>query len=177
MGSYRQIPFRAGLPRHQAGTNLIEVMVALVILSIGLLGLALMQLQGLRHNTDAYLRTQATFLASEIIERMRANAASAADYTATPPTSKPSPDCITAQCTTGAQVAASDLWYWSQALGDGTTGLPQVQASISSAGGTQYVITLKWREQITQKDQSSSSKKERNQHVGQTVTQTWSVDL
>ncbi|MFL6713216.1 MAG: type IV pilus modification protein PilV, partial [Sulfurifustis sp.] len=55
------------------GFTLVEVLVTLVVLSIGLLGLAMLQLESLKHNTDAYFRTQATMLAYEIIDRMRAN--------------------------------------------------------------------------------------------------------
>lgn len=55
------------------GFTLLEVMVALLILSIGLLGLAALQLTGMRFNTDAYTRTQATIFAYDIIDRIRAN--------------------------------------------------------------------------------------------------------
>lgn len=55
------------------GFTLLEVMVALLILSIGLLGLAALQLTGMRYNTDAYARTQATLFAYDIIDRIRAN--------------------------------------------------------------------------------------------------------
>jgi type IV pilus assembly protein PilV len=53
---------------------MIEALVSLLVLSIGLMGLAFLQGQGMRFNSDAYLRTQATVLAYEIIDRMRANA-------------------------------------------------------------------------------------------------------
>jgi type IV pilus assembly protein PilV len=177
MGSFRRIQIPRGLPGRQGGTNLVEVMVALVILSIGLLGLALMQLQGLRHNTDAYLRTQATFLASDIIERMRANSAAAASYqlAAGSAPATPGTDCTSTACS-AADLAAFDLanWYYN----DLSNSLPAgFQASISGTSATKYVITLSWKEQISKKDQSSSNAKERNQHLGQTVTQTWSVDL
>jgi type IV pilus assembly protein PilV len=56
-----------------AGYTLIEVMVALVVLSIGLLGVAGLQLVGLQRNLSASSRTQASYLAEDIIDRMRAN--------------------------------------------------------------------------------------------------------
>ena len=46
--------------RCQSGFSIVEVLVALFVLSIGLLGLAALQAQGLRFNHDAYVRTQAT---------------------------------------------------------------------------------------------------------------------
>lgn len=69
--------FPAGpLPRltsAQRGLGLIEVLLAVVILSIGLLGLASLQGNSLKFNHSAYLRTQATQLAYDMADRMRAN--------------------------------------------------------------------------------------------------------
>lgn len=62
------------LSRHRKkGFSLIEVMVALIILSIGFAGYAALQLIGIRSVEDSYLRSQATVLAEEMAERMRAN--------------------------------------------------------------------------------------------------------
>jgi len=55
------------------GFSLVEVLVAVVLLSIGLLGLAKLQFWGVRHTGSAYFRTQATQIANEMVERMRAN--------------------------------------------------------------------------------------------------------
>ncbi|MBL4621302.1 MAG: type IV pilus modification protein PilV [Immundisolibacteraceae bacterium] len=62
------------------GFTLIEVMVTLLILSVGLLGLAGMIGQSLRFNQGGYTRSQGTFLAYEIIDLMRADANNADDY-------------------------------------------------------------------------------------------------
>ncbi len=59
---------------NQPGFTLIEVLVSMVILSIGLLGIFAMQSRALMDNQDAYLRTQAVFLAYEMSDRIRANA-------------------------------------------------------------------------------------------------------
>lgn len=69
----RKQKFNRSRPRRESGFSLIEVLVAMLILAIGLLGLAALQAQGLRFNHDAYVRTQATHLAYDIIDRMRAN--------------------------------------------------------------------------------------------------------
>jgi len=58
---------------HQSGFTLIEVLSAVVILSIGLLGIAGLQAVAKKANADAIQRTTATMLAYDIIERMRAN--------------------------------------------------------------------------------------------------------
>lgn len=55
------------------GFTLIEVLIAVVILSIGLLGMAGIQVQGLRGTTSSTLRSQATILANDIAERVRVN--------------------------------------------------------------------------------------------------------
>jgi type IV pilus assembly protein PilV len=67
--------------RRDRGFSLIEVLIALLVLAIGLLGLAALQAQGLRFNHDAYVRTQATNLAYDIVDRMRANRTNLAAYT------------------------------------------------------------------------------------------------
>jgi type IV pilus assembly protein PilV len=176
MATYRKIGSSWNRPKRQKGTNLIEVMVALAILSIGLLGLAMMQLEGMRHNSDSYLRTQATFLASDIIERMRANVAGAASYHlsagAVPAT--PTGTCVATYCD-HTQLAAYDLYWWYNEV---NTTLPQgFQASVSATNGTQYVVTLKWLEQIGKKDQTSSNQSQRNQHISEMVSQTWAGNL
>lgn len=61
----------------QSGFTLLEVMVAILVLSIGLLGLAGLMASSMRNNHSAYQRTQATWLAYDIIDRMRVNRAAA----------------------------------------------------------------------------------------------------
>lgn len=61
-----------GLLRNR-GFTLIEVLVAVFVLSIGLLGLAGLQATSLRNNHGGYLRSQANILAYDLIDRMRAN--------------------------------------------------------------------------------------------------------
>jgi type IV pilus assembly protein PilV len=64
----------------QRGFSLIEVLVAMLILAIGLLGLAALQTQGVRFNHDAYVRTSATVLAYDIVDKMRLNRGNQAGY-------------------------------------------------------------------------------------------------
>ena len=59
--------------KKQQGFTLLEVLIALLVLSIGLLGLAALQTTGLRSNEMASMRTTSTMLAYDISERMRAN--------------------------------------------------------------------------------------------------------
>jgi type IV pilus assembly protein PilV len=55
------------------GMTLIEVLVTLVLISVGLLGVAALQLTSLKGNQEAYVRSQASALAGFILDRMRAN--------------------------------------------------------------------------------------------------------
>ena len=73
-------PARAMPSRRQSGLGLIEVLVALVLLSIGLLGLAGLQASGMRVGLSSIQRSQAAQLAQDMIERLRANVAGAVAY-------------------------------------------------------------------------------------------------
>ncbi|MDN5872573.1 MAG: type IV pilus modification protein PilV [Nitrococcus sp.] len=68
-------PFTAS--GRSGGFTLVEVLIALLVLSVGLLGIAGLQLTSLRSNHSAYLRSQATLMAYDILDRMRANRAQA----------------------------------------------------------------------------------------------------
>ncbi|MBU0500096.1 MAG: type IV pilus modification protein PilV [Gammaproteobacteria bacterium] len=106
------------------GMSLIEVMVAVFVLSVGLLGVASLQGVAKKANHQAYQRTLATHLVDGIIERIRANPRGAGSYEtgktsylggkATKPT-EPSPTCAASSCTP-AQLAAHDLWEWERAI-------------------------------------------------------------
>lgn len=56
-----------------SGFSLIEVLIAMLVLAVGLLGIARLQTIGLQNNHSSYLRTQATFQIAAIFDRMRAN--------------------------------------------------------------------------------------------------------
>ena len=62
------------------GFTMVETLVALVCLSIGLLGVAALQVTGLQSNLSSSWRSQATYLAYDIIDRMRANRNARATY-------------------------------------------------------------------------------------------------
>ncbi|HRJ53299.1 MAG TPA: type IV pilus modification protein PilV [Candidatus Thiothrix moscowensis] len=101
------------IPRkRQAGLSLLEVLVSTLVLSAGLLGLASLQIAGMKTSHNSHQMQQATWLVNDLLEHMRANrsAALAGDYAG-------ATDCLTAPdtlCTSGsctpAQLAAYDLY-------------------------------------------------------------------
>ncbi|MBV7480757.1 type IV pilus modification protein PilV [Pseudomonas sp. PDM31] len=76
---------KAWSKRTQEGMTLIEVLVALVILGVGLLGAAAFQLNALKYTDSSRMTSQASFIAYDMLDRIRAN--STADYTVNPPSS------------------------------------------------------------------------------------------
>ncbi|MGB0958167.1 MAG: type IV pilus modification protein PilV, partial [Litorivicinus sp.] len=93
------------------GISLVEVLVSLLILSLGLLGFASLQAANLNLGNEAWLRSQATVLASDMIDRVRGNSASfeAGHYDhAFASTPSSANDCTAVDCNP-VQLAAYDL--------------------------------------------------------------------
>jgi type IV pilus assembly protein PilV len=68
------------ITRIASGFTLIEVLVALVIVALGMLGNAMLQLQGMKNSNDAYLRSQIGLFAYDIADKIRANRECQDDY-------------------------------------------------------------------------------------------------
>jgi len=111
---------------------MLELLIAVLIVSVGLLGIASMQAIGLRNNHSAYMRSQATVLAYDIVDRMRANyaAAVAAQYDIAMGDDAP---------TCSGAVPACDLNSWLTRLrnvlpnGDGSV-------TVSNTGATTVIV-------------------------------------
>lgn len=134
----------------QTGFTLFEVLIALLILSIGLLGLAGLQAMGLRNNHRAYLRTQAVMQAYDMADRMRANlrGVSNGDYDniTTPVPSIPA--CITnppISCTPD-QMAQYDSYAWNT---ENASLLPGGWGTVTKLNNGQYQVTIHWTDQIS----------------------------
>jgi type IV pilus assembly protein PilV len=120
------------LPIRHRGFTLIEIMVAVVVLAIGLLGLAGLQATSLRFNNSAYHRSQATNLAYDIVDRMRVNRQVALNggYNI----------AITAAAPTGTTLADVDRAEWRTALANT---LPMGTGGITRTNNI-FTITIQW---------------------------------
>jgi len=105
------------MPDKQQGVGLIEVLVALIILSIGFLVSANMQIRGMRSNQYAYHQSQATLLLGEMMDRMRNNreGTAAGDYDDRSTGTLTKPTCFNTGCD-AAGIADLDMFEWSANL-------------------------------------------------------------
>ena len=130
----------------ERGMTLIEALVALLVLSIGLLGVAALQMSSLRNTHAAHMRSQATALASDITDRMRANrtVALTGAYNI----------AIGATLTAPATLAELDLTAWKNALaatfplGDGAvavdpaTNLARITIQLDDSRGAEAPVVF-----------------------------------
>jgi type IV pilus assembly protein PilV len=164
--------------KHQGGFTLLEVLIALLILSIGLLGLAALQTTGLRSNQMASMRTLATTTAYDITDRMRANETSTGisrdpgtgkikytaandDYLIAIDADDPvAPvDCAAAECDQD-ELSLYDLAQWRAAVAQLPGGKSEIacqnEAGAACADGEvvfphniNHIITIYWDEERT----------------------------
>jgi type IV pilus assembly protein PilV len=144
--------------RLSGGFTLVEVLVSLVVLSIGLLGIAKLMLVASHSNDSAYLRSQATELAYAALDNMRANRQTAItqgyDTPLTAGATDPGFVCEgTATPCTPAQIASYDVYRWKQSVATPPAGtLPNGQGSIvtTTATPTTATITVQWDDTVAQ---------------------------
>jgi type IV pilus assembly protein PilV len=128
-------------PRRMSGMTLIEVLVAVIVISVGMLGIAALQMSTLKTNQESFGRTQASVLAADILDRMRANQIQllANAYN------------VAANGTgTAATTAGVDLVDWQMAidrlLGAGASG----SIRTNYPADTVVTITIQWTERARQ---------------------------
>lgn len=129
------------------GSSLVEVLVALVVIAVGMLGIAALYVEGLRSGRTALTRTRAIVIATDMSDRIRANRAGGDSYI------KGGTDAGTTNgnCDPGgtgctpAQMARHDIALWNTLV----TGLPNGSATIQRSTATTpatYTITISWAE-------------------------------
>lgn len=141
-----------------SGFSLIEVLIAVFVIAIGVLGVSSAQLLSLKNNQSAYYRSQANFLVMDMLDRMRANPKGVQDgYYEDIDTSDTDPDFALPACAshingcTAQELATIDKEQWAANFArDGIAGLiPGSVGIVSTAvtGSTTTVtIEVNWAE-------------------------------
>lgn len=129
----------------QRGFTLVEILVTVVLISVGLLGVAALQLTTLRGNQESYVRSQANLLAADILDRMRANSTNFR--------STGNPYQVALNGTGDAATrAGQDLLDWQQAInrtlpGGNTDAAGRIDRTFDAATRRYVVtVTIQWRE-------------------------------
>jgi len=152
---------------NQAGVGLTEILIAVVILSFGFLAAAQMQVQGMRFSQGAYLESQAYFMISEMMDRMRANEAGAKDDAYSNKVTSPGatdPLCNINYCSPADQ-AVQDLYDWSaylhnlRSVSNFVPLLPgsateTAQGTIVARANGVYTIEVSWNEKSGGEDKT-----------------------
>jgi len=134
----------------QRGITLVESLVALVVLSVGMLGIAGLYISSLKAGRSALVRTQAVALATDIADRIRANRAGLGGYNTASYADAPAikTACLGGDCTP-AVLAEDDLGRWQAMIqllmpsdAKGTVAFEDVAAPAPD----RYTITISWRE-------------------------------
>ena len=146
----------------QHGFSLLEMLIALLVFSIGLLAIAGLQTVSKQANFEALQRTAASQIAFGLLEDMRINGDAMAVYLAAGELgngsrgAEPAPNCKGAAECNAMQKAAHDLWFWEQVLdgnlemignaGGGGLVLPTlcVEGPVGGVAGV-YRVTVAWR--------------------------------
>lgn len=130
-------------PRRQHGFSLVEVLIALVILSVGMLGIAGLYVQSMQAGRTSMFRHQAVTLAGDVADRIRANPTALGAYTGGPVDG----GCVAMGVNCNAPVmAAHDIFLWSQQAAES---LPAGQIVITFDGAPtppMYTIDVQWVE-------------------------------
>jgi type IV pilus assembly protein PilV len=136
--------------RSQSGFTMVETLVALVVLAIGLLGIAGLLLKSLQSGRTATYRTQAVNLAADLADRIRMNRTAQLAYaTQFADVEVAVPACDgTGGCSDG-DLASTDLSRWKADLNQrlpGGQGQVGVVAPIGPGEPANYTITVRWTE-------------------------------
>jgi type IV pilus assembly protein PilV len=144
-------------PSRNQGFTLLEVLIAVFLIALALLGSAGLQAYSVKVTQGSQFRAQAVVLGMDLAERIEANNAAAVggSYVATLPSSASATDCIASPCSPG-QLAVYDLDQLQQNL---ERQLPQASATITRTGAGPFVYTIQisWQERAFRTKSSASA--------------------
>ena len=147
--------------KQQGGFSLIEALVAFLIVSIGMLGIASLQTISMRAGYTAVTRTAAILSAQNILDRMRANPTQLAAYTATTGDTGTDNTCndivdyashtvsTAASNCTPAQMAQDDIFHWKNSMGANLSGAITVVAPGAGRVLSSVKVDITWNERDT----------------------------
>lgn len=129
--------------RYHVGFSLVEVLIALVIMSVGMLGIAGLYVEGMKAGRTSTFRHHAVTLAGDVADRIRANRQGAVDYEGPGGNN----DCVLGNVDCNAsQMAANDIWLWKEQAG---AMLPNGDVAITfddTVTPNTYRIVVSWDE-------------------------------
>ena len=141
------------LPRaRQRGISMVEALVALVVIAVGMLGIAGLYLSSLQASRSAKLRSFAVELASSIADRIRANRDAGPAYSTDAYGGEPAAQgCDAEKRCTAAELAQDDLARWIEDIRATLPGAEAVSGTVAVTDRNRpdsdnYVITVTWRE-------------------------------
>lgn len=149
--SFRCYPTLGAKQQCQQGLSLLEVLISVLILTLGLLGVAALQTQALRTSADAQYFQQATQLANDYLERVRANSNNIGQYAI----SQTKPNCAIPNLTGSA--AEQDKILWLQQI---ACSLPEGSVLVA-INNSEIRITINWFDRAAN-DQTASRSKQFN---------------
>ncbi len=129
--------------RRQHGFSLVEVLIALIIMSVGMLGIAGLYVQSMQAGRTSMYRHHAVTLAGDVADRIRANPRAGAVYALAGSNN----NCVAAgtDCSEG-EMAAHDIFVWDQQAAES---LPNGTVTVAFDNGVnppEYTITIAWDE-------------------------------
>lgn len=166
--------------RHRSrGFTLLEVLVAVVIVSLGMLGVAALLVTVHKADTSSYIQQQAVQTAYDMLDRMRANLQGAqagyyaGTYTgtpATPPACQGSGNVCTAQ-----QMATFDISQWTSSLDELPSGSGTIASAASSNGTINVTVSVSWSDAPGVQAIEQFAKSGQQQNTGLATTKTFTL--
>ena len=130
------------LPANQTGIGLIEILIAVLVLGIGILGVASTQVVSMQMNSQSQNRSQAVLLAEDLFDRIRANPTNPANYALAAGAAQggDNGDCATGFVPANGNVTDDDIASWQNSL---SCLLPAAERTVL-VNGNVVTITIDW---------------------------------
>lgn len=135
-------------PQAQRGMTMIEVMIALLILAVGLLGMASLQVRAVQDTSNNSYRSIGLYYANDMADRIRANAGgvTAGSYSSAAGGAQKANCSNTTGCGS-SDMAINDKWEWQQNI---TRSLPQGAGTLAIDANNIVTVTVSWLDRVEQ---------------------------